>query len=121
MVERDTPSDLPASLSPLKRDILDHFDQLPPEHQARVAAVLLHRMFEERQQALFMSTLELLSPAITPEHVHQAGLTKGEIEQLDDEDLTQVVEHIVTLFVHDVIWDDLVFAARKYLVEKQAD
>jgi hypothetical protein len=119
MVERNTPSDHPAFCTPLKRDILDRFDQLPPEHQTRVAAVLLHRLFEDRQQALCESAIESLMPA-NMGGPHQADGAEAGVEQWGEEDLTLVVEHMINHFVQDVIWDDLAFVTRKDLVEKGA-
>ncbi len=121
MVERPSPPRPDERLQGLKRDILTRWEQLPPDHQARVALVLLRKLFDRQQQDLFVDALKTLGSAVTPDHLRQAGLTDAEIARLTDDDKEQVVQQVVTHFVQDLVWDELEFAARKTLYDRDQD
>lgn len=121
MVERLSPLRPDERLQGLKRDILTRWEQLPSDHQARVTLVLLRKLFDRQQQDLFADALKTLGLAVMPDHLRQAGLTDAEIARLTDDDKEQVVQRVVTHFVHDAIWDELEFAARKTLYDRDQD
>lgn len=56
--------------------------------------------------------------SLTKIDLEQIGLSKGQIRQLDDRDMTNIARIIGDCFVTDSFWEGLHYAAHKILNEK---
>lgn len=134
MLERPTSQPDPEHLFQLKASISQQWEQLPPEHQASTALVLIGRVLEGEYGPWFLSAVETLwqdrvSPSgkflpLTPisrAQLEVANLTPDEIVQLDENDLRHITHEIARHFANDVFWEELEYMARKTLEEKRKE
>ena len=132
MSERLTPQLDPEQLLQLKNSISEQWEQLPPEHQASTALVLMGKVLEGEYGLGLLSAVETLwqdtsSPQgkvlpIVPLSATQlefANLTPDEIAQLDEDDLRHITYAMARHYANDVFWEELEFHARNTLAEKR--
>jgi hypothetical protein len=134
MSERPIPQPNPEHLLQLKDNILEHWAQLPPEHQASMALVLYSQVLAGEYGPWLRSSIEVMEQKethgpykflpilrISPEHLAQTTLTEEEIGRLDDEDLRYISHQIVRHYTNDVFWEELEFVARSTLADKPGE
>lgn len=132
MPERPSPPANSERLLRLKDSILDQWAQLPPEHQATMALVLVQQTLEGEYGPWLQSAVKLMGQPepdrplrllpvvrLSPSHLAHANLTEEEIARLDDEDLRHISHEIVRHYTNDVFWEELEFLARKTLDDKR--
>jgi len=117
----------------LKANIRRDWDRLPPEHQASMALVLVEQVTTGEMGKWFMGALKLLNKAPEPNpqflpfepmlqaHLQLAGLSEAEREQLTAEDLHLISARVMEHLTRDVLMDELEYAARRRLEEKQSN
>ena len=131
MAEHEPVPSNPEHLLQLKDGILERWQQLPPEHQASLALVLVQQTLEGQYGPWLRSAVKVMEKPdtegpfrflpivrISPSHLAQANLTEEEIARLDDEDLRYIGHEIVRHYTNDVFWEELEFVARLALAEK---
>ena len=114
----------------LKDSILEQWGELPSEHQASMALVLVGQVVEGEYGSWLTEALQTLwvppAPAkllpvipLSKDHLRLTVLTKEEQEQLDDDDLHHMTKQLIEHFISDTFADELEFLARLRLAEKQ--
>ena len=126
MSERAEPSVDAETLHQLKDDIFDRWGQLPEEHQASMALVLLGRVLEGSYATWLVGAVETLAHKAPPmasgggrELLARAHLSEEEINLLDQTDLQRIAQTMIEHYVNDAFWDELEFVARLTLAEKR--
>jgi hypothetical protein len=116
----------PETLLALKDGILDRWNQLPAEHQASMALVLLGRILEGEYAVWLFDAIETLaentphvSIGVARSLLARAHLTREEIDQLDEHDLRGIAQTLVEHYVYDAFWEELEFVARLTLAGKR--
>lgn len=127
--EAGRPSD--EELLTLKTNIRRDWGLLPPEHQASMTLVLVQEVADGEMGEWLLSALELLnkpteakSPLLPLESMFQAqlqlaGLSEEERRQLTAEDFHLISARVMEHLTGDVLLDELEYAARRRLEEKQ--
>lgn len=116
----------------LKGEIETRWEQLPPEHQASMALVLLSKVLEGEYGEWLRSAIDVLSEKqgsapvkvlpimpLSGEHLALASLTEEEIGQLDENDLKSITYGIARHFTNDVFWEELEYLAREVTKQKR--
>ncbi len=128
--ERPQGSHDPTELLALKTTLQGIWEQLPPEHQATMALVLLKSVAASGygswlQEALHVTwTGETHTPdlAFPITSISRADLkrilTENEIARLSDADLRQIAQRMEDLYVDEMFWGDLQSVTRDILVNK---
>lgn len=124
----------PQDLHRLKAGILEQWQQLPPEHQATIALVLIHHLVEGEYGPWTLAAIETLwkekSPlygktlpitAITHADLKQTDLTESEMAQLTEDDLKRITHDVSEHYANDVFWEEVGFIARLVLAKKGLD
>ena len=132
MPENLVPAPPPEELLKRKGEILEHWGQLPPEHQATMTLVLFQQVLEGEYGPWLRSAVKIMTQQepdepfrflpiirISRSHLTQAGLTEAEIDQLNEEDVMNISHDIVRHYTNDVFWEELEFIARLRLAEKR--
>ena len=132
MKERPDPSHTPEHILHLKNELIRHWEQLPPEHQATIALVMFQQTLEGEYGPWLRSAVKVTDPQenespfrflpvvrITRSHLKHTNLTEEEIAQLDDEDLMFISHAIVRHYTNDVFWEELEFLAHLTLDVKR--
>lgn len=116
----------------LKDALLERWQQLPTEHQATMALVLLNTVMEGEWGEWMKEAIALRYPSDTDtadksfpitrlsrEDLKEVGLEDEEIARLTDEDLKDIARKMGDHYVNDWFWDELEFHAREVLDKKQ--
>ena len=117
------------SLLYLKDIVLEHWRQLPAEHQASLGLVLVSSIVDGEWGTWFRDALSsrfdlehaegmgVLRP-ITHDDLQEVGLSQQEIGQLTDDDLSKIAKMITEHWTQDVFRDDLLVIAEMVLEHK---
>ncbi len=129
-LEHPQPIADPAELLALKATLQDIWEQLPPEHQATMALVLLQSVAASAYGAWLYDAMQRTweGKTHTPDlavpiaSISRADLkrvlTAAEIARLSDADLRLIAEKMEDLYVDDMFWGDLQSVSRDILVSK---
>src|SRR5260221_4608289 len=116
----------------IKDEMLERFRQLPAEHQALMALVIVSKVMEgewatwlqgavETQRALKTDPQDRLFPltAISREDLKRVHFTEDEIAKLTDEDMMKIARTMEDHYVYDMFWDELKFNTEQVLEDKE--
>ncbi len=128
--ERSHPTPEPAELLALKTSLQGIWKQLPPEHQATMALVLLRSVAVGAYGAWLHEALQItqVGETYTPDmafpvtSISRADLkrvlTEAEIARLSDTDLYQIAQRMEDLYIDEMFWGDLQSVTRDVLASK---
>ena len=115
----------PESILTLKDELLERFRQLPAEHQATIALVLVKVVKEGEwgewlEGALQTSSQDKFFPitSISREDLQQVNFSVQDIERLTDQDMQKIAHAMADHYVNDVFWDELKFHTQEALDDK---
>src|SRR5258708_7289555 len=123
----------PEQILKIKDELLKRFRQLPVEHQALMALVIVSEVIEgewaswlqgavETQWVLKIDPQKRLFPltSISREDLKRANFTEEEIAQLTNEDMTKIARTMEDHYVYDMFWDELKFNTEQVLEGKES-
>lgn len=132
MSERPTSQPDPEHLLELKDSISEHWQQLPPEHQASMMLVFVSQMLEGEYGAWLLGALDVLGqhsvrrpvqvlpiPPLTHSHLELAHLSEDEAAQFTALDLRRISHNMMEHYANDLFWEELEFHARQMLEQKR--
>jgi len=111
----------------LKTELVEHFAQLPPEHQATLSLALLQHLLKGEWGTWLRDalTIQLIigervvvppgTNQVSRENLQRVGFTEEEMGRLSDTDLGTIATIIHEHYVNEVFWDELRFATDVWL------
>jgi hypothetical protein len=134
MSERPKPTPEPEQLLSLKEAIQDHWDQLPAEHQALMAMVLVGKVMEGEGGAWLREAIELRWPReqeISPESFPVTSISRADLERVDlspeqaaqltDDDMRGIAGAMEHYYRLGAFWLDLERVAHEAWEQKRYD
>jgi hypothetical protein len=131
MTEQQRPTPNPQELLQIKDELITRFQQLPAQHQATMALLLVKQVMEGEwghwmREAIKLRWPEATEPlqqafpitSVSRADLKETDFTNEEIGQLTDEDMTQIARIMEDDYVETLFWDDLADAIRQVLAEK---
>src|SRR5687768_12031994 len=119
--ETPTPLSSPQDILSAKDTILKHWQQLPTEHQATMALVLVHQALADEWGEWLSQALAVSAP-LFPVDFNRVDLdsilTAEEIAKLTNQDLQDMARKVEDHFKIDWFWKELEAAARRRLDQK---
>jgi hypothetical protein len=115
---------IPERLHVLKDELMERFGQLPPEHQATMALVLVNQVIEGELGEWMREAIALRFPqdnpfAVSHDDLRQTRLPDGQISQLNDQDLAHISRMLRQHYEQDVFLVAAPVIAELVLAEKQ--
>ena len=121
----------PESILRLKDELLEHFRQLPAEHQATITLLLLKAVKESEWGEWLRGAIEMNWPmkaelgdrlfpitGISREDLQRVNFSDEDIARLTDENMRYIAQAMADHYVNDVFWDELKFHAQEVLDDK---
>jgi hypothetical protein len=108
----------------LKDDILQRFQELPPDHQTSIGLVLVKHMMQGEWGERFVKALNRIYlplgpfPTVDRSEIALANFSQEEIDQLSDADVTTIARRMRDHYVTDLFWDELRFHTEETLQSK---
>lgn len=129
--EKPQMSSDPETLLSLKEVLLTIWQQLPPEHQASMAMVMLESLINGQYRQWIREAIDLRWP-VTPDafpdtfglvqlsfdDLRRVQFDEDEIAQLDEQDLRAIAVTMRNHYVHDLFWYELRYVTQARLEGK---
>ncbi len=124
----------PEQILKLKDELLERFGQLPAEHQATMALVVIEVVMAGELGEWLREAIALRWPrqtdigeglfpvtAVSRDGLKEMHFSDEEIAQLTEEDMNRIARMMQDHYVNDLFWDDFEFMAGEVLERRRRE